>query len=111
MFATLARFTGARVPADRPMDSLDQSDFFLGRTEKPARGGFPIFRAERLQAVKRRNWKLHFTWQDTVFDPPVKHPRADDLRPLHRPRRGEAGAGLMGGRPDPENLSVHLSMA
>ncbi len=74
MFATLATFAGATVPNDRPMDSLDQSEFFLGRTDTSAREGFPIFCAERLQAVKWRNWKLHFMRQDTMFDPPVKNP-------------------------------------
>jgi arylsulfatase len=74
MFATLAKITGARVPTDRPIDSIDQSDFLLGKTEKSAREGFPIFCAERLQAVKWRNWKLHFMRQDTMFDPPVKNP-------------------------------------
>jgi arylsulfatase len=74
MFATLARLGGASVPTDRPFDSLDQSDFLLGKTEQSAREGFPIFCAERLQAVKWRNWKLHFMRQDTMFDPPVKNP-------------------------------------
>jgi arylsulfatase len=74
MFATLARFSGAKVPTDRPFDSIDQSAFFLGKTEKSAREGFPIWGAERLQAVKWRNWKVHFMRQDTMFDPPVKNP-------------------------------------
>jgi arylsulfatase A-like enzyme len=74
MFATLAKIAGAKVPADRPMDSLDQSEFLIGKSEKSAREGFPIFCAERLQAVKWRNWKLHFMRQDTMFDPPVKNP-------------------------------------
>ena len=74
MFATLAKFGGAKVPADRPLDSIDQSDFFLGKTEKSAREGFPIWCADRLQAVKWRNWKLHFMRQDNMFDPPVKNP-------------------------------------
>ena len=74
MFTTLAKIGGAKVPADRPMDSLDQSDFLLGKTGKSAREGFPIFCAERLQAVKWRNWKLHFMRQDTMFDPPVQNP-------------------------------------
>jgi arylsulfatase len=74
MFATLARFGGAKVPADRPIDSIDQSDFFLSKTEKSAREGFPIWCTDRLQAVKWRNWKLHFIRQDTMFDPPVKNP-------------------------------------
>jgi len=72
MFATLAKIAGARVPNDRPMDSLDQSDFLLGKSEKSAREGFPIWCADRLTAVKWRNWKLHFFRQDTMFDPPVK---------------------------------------
>ena len=74
MFATLARFAGAEVPTDRPFDSLDQSDFILGKTDKSAREAFPIWCADRLQAVKWRNWKLHFMRQDTMFDPPVKNP-------------------------------------
>jgi arylsulfatase len=74
MFATLARFAGAQVPADRPFDSIDQADFFFGKTERSAREGFPIWCAERLMAVKWRNWKLHFQRQDTMFDPPVKNP-------------------------------------
>jgi len=74
MFATLAKVAGAKVPDDRPMDSLDQSDFFLGKTERSARVGFPIWCADRLQAVKWRNWKMHLYRQDTMFDPPVKLP-------------------------------------
>jgi len=72
MFATLAKIAGARVPTDRPMDSIDQSDFLIGRSEKSAREGFPIWGASTLLAVKWRNWKLHFYKQDTMFDPPVK---------------------------------------
>ena len=72
MFATLARFTGAKVPDDRPIDSLDQSDLFLGKSEKSAREGFPIWNSNTLMAVKWRNWKVHFYKQDTPMDPPLK---------------------------------------
>jgi arylsulfatase len=72
MFATLATLAGVDVPGDRPMDSLDQSDFFLGKSEKSAREGFPIWGADLLLAVKWRNWKLHFYKQDTMFEPPAK---------------------------------------
>ena len=74
MFATIARLTGAKVPTDRPIDSLDQSDFILGKTDKSAREGFPIWVSDRLQAVKWRNWKVHFFRQDTMFDPPLRLP-------------------------------------
>jgi len=72
LFATFAKFAGAKVPTDRPMDSIDQSGFLLGKTEKSAREGFPIWGANTLLAVKWRNWKLHFYRQDTMYDPPVK---------------------------------------
>lgn len=72
MFATLAKITGAQVPADRPMDSIDESAFFLGNAQRSAREGFPIWGADTLLAVKWRNWKLHFYKQDTMFDPPQK---------------------------------------
>ena len=72
MFATLARFTGAKVPGDRPIDSLDQSDLFLGKSEGSAREGFPIWNSNTLMAVKWRNWKVHFVKQDTPMDPPLK---------------------------------------
>ena len=72
LFATLAKLADATVPTDRPMDSLDQSEFFLGTSEKSAREGFPIWGADILLAVKWRNWKLHLYKQDTMFDPPVK---------------------------------------
>jgi arylsulfatase len=74
LFATLATLGGAQVPTDRPFDSLDQLAFILGKTEKSAREGFPIWCADRLQAVKWRNWKMHFMRQETMFDPPVKNP-------------------------------------
>ncbi len=72
MFATLAALAGAKVPADRPVDSLDQSRFLLGDMQKSAREGFPIWGADTLLAVKWRNWKLHFYRQDSMFDPPAK---------------------------------------
>ena len=72
MFATLAKIAGAKVPDDRPMDSVDPSDFLLGKSEKSSREGFLIWGANTLLAVKWRNWKLHFYRQDTMYDPPVK---------------------------------------
>ena len=72
MFATLAKLTGAKVPNDRPMDSADQSEFLLGPSEKSAREGFLIWNADRLMAVKWRNWKMHFFRQDTMIDPAVE---------------------------------------
>lgn len=47
------------------------------------------FVGDQLHAVKWRNWKLHFVWQEYMLDPPIKLtiPRAfnlyDDPRERH----------------------------
>jgi arylsulfatase A-like enzyme len=66
LFPTLASLTGAAVPKDRPIDGVDQSDFFAGKTEKSAREGILIWCADRLQAVKWKNFKVHFYQQETM---------------------------------------------
>jgi arylsulfatase A-like enzyme len=70
MFPTLARVGGAEVPKDRPIDGVDQLDFFLGKREKSNREGFPAYVADRLSAVKWRNWKMHLIWQEKMYDTP-----------------------------------------
>jgi arylsulfatase len=72
-FTTLARIAGAKVPLDRPIDGVDQSDLFLGRSERSAREGFPVFVADRLEAVKWHDYKLTFyEAQRDWWSPPVK---------------------------------------
>ena len=74
LFTTLARWGGAEIPKDRPIDGADQTDFFLGRQEKSNREGFPAYVADRLHAVKWRNWKMHLIWQERMYDVPQKLP-------------------------------------
>jgi arylsulfatase A-like enzyme len=74
MFTTLARVGGAQIPKDRPIDGVDQLDFFLGKQENSNREGFPAYVADRLSAVEWRNWKVHFIWQVNMYDPPLRLP-------------------------------------
>ena len=74
LYATLAHFAGADIPKDRPIDGVDQSDFFLGKQETSNREGFPAYVADRLSAVKWRNWKAHLIWQENMYAPPQKLP-------------------------------------
>ena len=81
-FTTLARIAGASVPQDRAIDGVDQTDFLLGRPDKSSREGFPVFVADRLEAVKWRNWKIVFyDEQRDWWSSPVKlgTPKAFDL--------------------------------
>jgi arylsulfatase A-like enzyme len=81
-FSTLARLAGAQVPQDRAIDGVDQTDFLLGASERSNREGFPVFVADRLEAVKWRNWKVVFyDEQRDWWTPPAKLgvPKAFDL--------------------------------
>lgn len=74
LYTTLARVGGADVPKDRPIDGVDQLDFFLGKQATSNREGFPAYVADRLSAVKWRNWKMHLIKQEHEYDPPQKLP-------------------------------------
>lgn len=63
-FTTFAKLAGAKVPSDRAIDGVDQRDFLLGRAERSAREGFPVFVADRLEAVKWKHWKMAFYEQE-----------------------------------------------
>ena len=74
MYTTLAHVGGAEVPKDRAVDGVDQMDFFMGKRENSNREGFPAYVADRLSAVKWRNWKVHLIWQVNMYDPPLTLP-------------------------------------
>lgn len=59
-YTTLAKIAGAQIPQDRPIDGVDQTDFLLGKSDNSNREGFPVYVADRLEAVKWKNWKLVF---------------------------------------------------
>ena len=74
---------GGRV--HRAVDGIDQRDFLLGKAEKSAREFYPVFMASfgapALYAIKWRNYKLHFIWQERKYDVAQKLaiPRLIDL--------------------------------
>jgi arylsulfatase A-like enzyme len=74
LFPTIASLVGASVPNDRPIDGVDQSGLFLGKTDASSRDGILIWCADRLQAVKWRQYKVHFYQQETMISPPVRLP-------------------------------------
>src|SRR4029077_12032874 len=59
-FATFAKIAGASMPQNRAIDGVDQTDFLLGKSDKSNRQGFPVYVADRLEAVKWKNWKVVF---------------------------------------------------
>jgi arylsulfatase len=63
LYATLARIAGAQLPTDRPLDGVDQLDFFRGRQPKSNREGFVYYIKDELRAAKWRDWKMHVVWE------------------------------------------------
>jgi arylsulfatase A-like enzyme len=81
-YTTFAKIAGASVPQDRAIDGVDQSDFLLGKSEKSNREGFPVYVADRLEAVKWKNWKVVFYDEERDWwSLPIKlgSPKAFDL--------------------------------
>ncbi len=71
LYPTLARVTGATVPADRVIDGVDQLEFLLGRNAKSLREGFVYYIKQELRAAKWRDWKLHIVLEREPNDGPV----------------------------------------
>ena len=92
LFTTLAHVGGAEVPKDRPIDGVDQLDLFLGKQETSNREGFPAYVADRLSAVKWRNWKVHLIWQESMYAPPqiLPLPKIINLLTDRKEERGVA---------------------
>jgi arylsulfatase len=63
LYATLARVAGASLPTDRPIDGVDQLDFFRGRQAKSNRESFVYYIKQELRAAKWRDWKMHIVWE------------------------------------------------
>ncbi|MDQ8034312.1 MAG: arylsulfatase, partial [Bordetella sp.] len=58
LFSTLAAIGEGAIPADRPIDGVDQRAFLFGQTQKSAREGFIFYIKQELRAAKWRDWKL-----------------------------------------------------
>ena len=81
-YTTFATVAGAAMPQDRTIDGVDQTNFLLGTSDTSNREGFPVFVADRLEAVKWRNWKVVFyDEQHDWWTPPARLgvPKAFDL--------------------------------
>ena len=77
-----------------PADALKRT---LARYNGLVKGGRDLDfgkRADRLTAVKWRNWKMHFIRQDTMIDPPVPNPVPATYNLLIDPREEKPGRYL-----------------
>jgi arylsulfatase len=81
VFPTLARAVGASIPTDRAIDGVDQLAFFEGKQENSNRDSFIYFApGNHVRAVKWRDWKLHYAWQDEPGTPVQQTMKLFNLR-------------------------------
>lgn len=71
LYTTLAKIAGADIPQDRPIDGVDQLDFFLGKQEKSNREGLVYYIKQELRAAKWRDWKMHMVWEPEPNTGPI----------------------------------------
>lgn len=81
---TIAAFTGAHLPTDRPIDGRDQSAFLTGEAGHSAREHFGYFVRGELHAVRQGRWKLALPDRKEFYPfaqdkPAVTHPELYDL--------------------------------
>jgi len=58
-YPTLAAIIGGEVPADRPIDGVDQSDFFFGKQEDSNREHLMTWVNNELAAVRWRQYRMY----------------------------------------------------
>lgn len=59
VFPTLAKVIGAEVPADRPIDGIDQSAFITGKQVKSGRESLITFIGDEIAAVRWRQFNIY----------------------------------------------------
>lgn len=83
-FPTIANMINeeSKIPTDRPIDGIDQSDFILGKKVNSNREYVITYVGNEIFSVKWRNFKLHFYTAEGTFSPIVKwtFPRVYDIK-------------------------------
>jgi arylsulfatase len=72
LFATFASFVGGSVPNDRVIDSIDQTDFLLGKSDKSGRDSVVVYVGSELYGVKWQDWKMMVKEIDTIAADPTR---------------------------------------
>ena len=58
---TFARIVGAKMPTDRPIDGVDQTDVLFGQSETGQRDSLLTFIGGDLVAARWKQWRIYFT--------------------------------------------------
>jgi len=84
-FPTFASLIGSKMPTDRPIDGVDQTDVLLGQSETGNRDSLLTFIGADMVAVRWKQWRMYFT---------DVHPTG--IGPQHEPGLFSASAPMAG---------------
>jgi arylsulfatase A-like enzyme len=93
-FPTLASIVGGRMPTDRPIDGVDQSDVLFGKSAVGNREDLLSFIGPQLVAARWKQWRVYFT---------DMHPTG--IGPQRLPGL-ESSSGSMAGYPKVYNIEM-----
>jgi arylsulfatase A-like enzyme len=71
---TFAKLVDAKMPTDRPIDGVDQSDVLLGKSEVGHRESLLSFIGGDMVAVRWKQWRVYFTDVHPAGDGPQRQP-------------------------------------
>jgi arylsulfatase A-like enzyme len=91
---TLAAIVGGKMPTDRPIDGVDQSDVLFGKSASGHRESLLTFIGSQLVAERWKQWRVYFT---------DIHPTG--IGPERLPGMGSA-SGTMAGYPKVYNIQM-----
>lgn len=58
-FPTLAKIISAKLPENRPIDGIDQTEFLLGKSQKSKRNSLITFIGDRIAAVRWNQFRIY----------------------------------------------------
>ena len=73
-FPTFAHIVGAKMPSDRPMDGVDQTEVLLGKSESSPRDTLLTFVGDQLLAVRWKQFRIYFTDVEPTGEGPQRQP-------------------------------------
>ncbi len=65
LYATIAEVTGAKLPADRPIDGNNILPFLKGETKSPTQKLY-YFNGTKAEGIRKGDWKLRLTEKDGI---------------------------------------------
>ena len=72
LFPTIANIVGQKVPEDRIIDGVDQTDFLLGKQQNSQREHVIVYVGNELYGIKWRNYKMMMKEIDQAFADPTR---------------------------------------